>query len=123
MPTVLAVDDVPDNLDILVAHLEQEEIELIVALSGEEGVTLATRIKPDLILMDVMMPGIDGFEACRQLKENPETAKIPLIFLSARSDEKYIERGLSLGAVDYIYKPVSVPLLKARLRNHLAPKY
>jgi PleD family two-component response regulator len=119
LPTVLIVDDVPANLDILVAHLQQENIELVVALSGEEGVSLATQLKPDLILMDVMMPGIGGFEACRQLKLNPSTATIPVIFLTAKNREKDIQQGLSLGAVDYIDKPFSLPILLARLNNHI----
>ena len=118
-PTVLAVDDVPANLDILVAHLQKENIELIVALSGEEGVNLAKQTAPDLILMDVMMPGIDGFEACRRLKMDPTTASIPLIFLTAKSNEPDIKRGLSLGAVDYINKPFSLPILLARLNNYI----
>ena len=121
--TVLVVDDVPSNLDVLVSHLEQENVELVVALSGEEGLALARETHPDLILLDIMMPGIDGYETCRRLKQDPDTADIPVVFLSARNDEVDIEKGLSLGAVDYINKPFSMPILRARLRNHLALKY
>ncbi|MEE2732452.1 MAG: diguanylate cyclase [Pseudomonadota bacterium] len=122
-PTVLIVDDVPANLDVLVENLQQEDIELVVALSGEEGYRLANEIKPDLILLDIMMPGIDGYETCRRLKANRETTDIPVVFLTAKDNERDIEQGLCLGAVDYISKPFSMPILKARLRNHLALKH
>ncbi|MCB1889409.1 MAG: diguanylate cyclase [Rhodocyclaceae bacterium] len=121
-PIVLAIDDVPANLDVLVAHLLQEAIELTVALSGEEGLELADSLRPDLILLDVMMPGMDGFEVCRRLKANPELADIPVLFLTAVDEEVEIERGFALGAVDYVHKPYSIPILKARMHNHLALK-
>lgn len=122
-PTVLIVDDVPTNLDVLVENLQQENIELVVALSGEDGYRLAQDIKPDLILLDIMMPGVDGYETCRRLKANRETMDIPVVFLTAKDNERDIEQGLRLGAVDYISKPFSMPILKARLRNHLALKH
>ncbi|AUM15021.1 hypothetical protein Kalk_18390 [Ketobacter alkanivorans] len=122
-PTVLIVDDVPANLDVLVENLQQENIELVVALSGEEGYRLANEIKPDLILLDIMMPGVDGYETCRRLKATRETTDIPVVFLTAKDNERDIEQGLCLGAVDYISKPFSMPILKARLRNHLALKH
>ncbi|NVJ49395.1 MAG: diguanylate cyclase [Gammaproteobacteria bacterium] len=122
-PTILVVDDVPANLDVMVAHLQQENIELMVALSGEEGLELAKAKLPDLILLDIMMPGIDGYETCRRLKSDPLTADIPVVFLSAKSDEIDVEKGLNLGAVDYINKPFSLPILRARLNNHLALKH
>ncbi len=121
-PIVLAVDDVPANLDVLVEHLHQEDIELTVALSGEEGLELARNLRPDLILLDVMMPGMDGFEVCRRLKGEPELKDIPVLFLTAVDEEVEIERGFALGAVDYVHKPFSLPILKARMRNHLALK-
>jgi len=121
-PIVLAVDDVPANLDVLVEHLHQEDIELTVALSGEEGLELARSLRPDLILLDVMMPGMDGFEVCRRLKSEPELKDIPVLFLTAVDEEVEIERGFALGAVDYVHKPFSLPILKARMRNHLALK-
>lgn len=117
--TILAIDDVPSNLDVLVAHLHEEEVDLIVALSGEEGLELAQTTNPDLILLDVMMPGMNGFETCEKLKANPSTADIPILFLTAKDDEQDIEKGLALGAVDYIAKPFSIPILKARMQNHL----
>lgn len=122
-PRVLIVDDQPANLDILVAHLQQEFCELVVALSGEEGLQLAREIKPDLILLDVMMPGMDGFETCRRLKDAYETSDIPVIFLSAKDDSSSVIRGLKLGGIDYVSKPFSMPVLKQRVRNHLSLKH
>lgn len=121
-PTVLVVDDVPANLDVLVAHLHEENIELTVAVSGEEGLALARSLQPDLILLDVMMPGMDGYEVCRRLKQDPALMDIPVLFLTALDEEVEVERGFALGAVDYIHKPFSLPILKARMRNHLALK-
>ena len=122
-PTVLIVDDVPANLDVLVENLQQEDMDLVVALSGEEGLRLASEIQPDLILLDIMMPGVDGYETCRRLKASRETTDIPVVFLTAKDSEMDMEQGLCLGAVDYISKPFSMPILKARLRNHLALKH
>lgn len=119
---ILVVDDVPANLDVLITHLQQEKLELLVALSGEEGVELALDTRPDIILMDVMMPGIGGYEACRQLKSHPSTAHIPVIFLSAKTSDLDIEKGLAVGAVDYISKPYSLPILLKRINNHLEAK-
>jgi diguanylate cyclase (GGDEF)-like protein len=121
-PLVLAIDDIAANLDVLVAHLGGESLQLMVALSGEDGLTLAREHLPDLILLDIMMPGMDGYEVCRQLKANTATRDIPVIFVSAMDDDINMETGLNLGAIDYISKPFSLPVLKARLRNHLALK-
>lgn len=119
-PSILIIDDVPANLDVLVTHLQEEDMELTVALSGEDGLRLARELQPDLILLDIMMPGMDGFETAARLKGHRDTADIPIVFLSAKDQESDIEHGLLLGAVDYISKPFSMPILKARLRNHLA---
>ena len=119
-PSILIIDDVPANLDVLVANLREENMELTVALSGEDGIRLAKEIRPDLILLDIMMPGIDGYETAKILKAHQATADIPIVFLSAKDQDYDIELGLKLGAVDYISKPFSIPILKARLRNHLA---
>ncbi|NMH66340.1 diguanylate cyclase [Shewanella salipaludis] len=121
-PCVLVVDDNVDNLDVMIANLQQESIELLVSLSGEEGLQLARELSPDLILLDIMMPGMDGFEVCRRLKQDQATADIPVIFISAKNNEADIEQGLRLGAIDFVNKPFSIPILKARLRNHLEVK-
>ncbi|MDN3651788.1 two-component system response regulator [Thalassotalea ponticola] len=118
--TVLVVDDNADNIDIL-RQILRSEYKVKAAKNGELALLIATtKPKPDLILLDVMMPGMDGYEVCRQLKANPITAAIPVIFVTAKSEEQDEQKGLSLGAVDYITKPVSVPIVRARVRTHLA---
>lgn len=119
---MLVVDDVPANLDVVVEHFREESLRLAVALSGEEALELVEEDPPDLILIDIMMPGMDGYELCRRLKSNDHTNDIPVIFLTAKGDAADEERGLALGAVDYITKPFSWPILKARVRNHLELK-
>jgi putative two-component system response regulator len=121
-PTVLVVDDVPSNLDVLVDHLHLENIELMVALSGEEGLNLARSARPDLILLDVMMPGMDGYEVCRRLKAERVTRDIPVIFLTAMTKAEDEEAGLRLGAVDYVTKPISPATVMARVATHLQLK-
>lgn len=118
-PTVLVVDDSPANLRFLETSL-QHEYAIATASDGEQGLREARGPRrPDLILLDVTMPGIDGYETCRLLKEDPRTRSIPVVFLTSLSKEADEERGLALGAVDYIRKPFSVPVLKARIRSHL----
>ena len=102
---VLVVDDNPTNLSVLVNLLRDVGLRVLVATDGESAIEQITYIKPDLILLDVMMPGIDGFETCQRLKANPETVKIPIIFMTALSETVDKVRGLSLGAVDYVTKP------------------
>lgn len=119
MPYLLAVDDSDANLKFITACLS-DEYSVLQASSGEEALVAARgRPVPALILLDVTMPGIDGYEACRLLKEDPRTRSIPVIFLTSLSKEEDEERGLALGAVDYIRKPFSVPILKARVRSQL----
>ena len=121
-PTILIVDDTPENI-ALISLLLKGEYRTKVATEGETALRLAsTNGRPDLILLDVMMPGMDGYEVCRRLKENPKTADIPVIFLTARSDVEDERRGLELGAVDYIAKPISPPIVAARVRTHLQLK-
>lgn len=120
--TLLVVDDVPDNLDVLVELLD-DEYRIKVANSGERALKMLEAGKiPDLILLDVMMPEMDGFEVCRRLKANPATADIPVIFLTAMGEATNVTQGLELGAVDYIGKPADPPILKARIRTHLRLK-
>ena len=119
-PTILIVDDTPENIDVLVASL-CDEYTIKVALNGLKAISIASLLpRPDLILLDVMMPEIDGYDVCLQLKNNPITANIPVIFVTAKHDIKDEEKGLSLGAVDYIIKPISPPIVRARVRTHLA---
>jgi len=121
-PVVLVVDDTPDNL-ALMSGLLADEYRVKVASSGEKALRIASSDPPpDLILLDIMMPGLDGYAVCGRLKSEPLTANIPVIFLTAKSDMEDEKRGLELGAVDYITKPISPPIVMARVRNHLALK-
>lgn len=120
--TILIVDDSADSVALLNSMLKGL-YRTKIALSGEKALELAcTEEAPDLILLDVMMPGMDGYEACRRLKENPATSEIPVIFLTARTDEVDEERGLEIGAEDYIAKPPSAPIVRARIRAQLRLK-
>ena len=117
---ILTVDDIPDNLDVINGVLH-DEYRLKVALRGEKALTIAeSDDPPDLILLDIMMPEMDGYEVCRRLKESSRTKHIPVIFLTAKSEVKDEAMGFALGAVDYITKPISAPLLQARIKTHLA---
>ncbi len=118
---VLIVDDVESNIDILIETLDGE-YEISVAMDGESALESVETEMPDLILLDIMMPGMNGYEVCRTLKENPATKHIPIIFLTAMVDEANEEKGLMLGAVDYITKPFSPELVQARVHNQLELK-
>ncbi|MEH6549839.1 MAG: SpoIIE family protein phosphatase [Pseudomonadales bacterium] len=120
-PTILAVDDTPENLDVVKGILA-EEYHIKVAVHGKVALKIAQSQLPDLILLDIMMPEIDGYEVCRQLKANPATRDIPVIFLTAKGETADEAEGFNLGAADYILKPVNPPLLKARVKTHLALK-
>jgi putative two-component system response regulator len=121
-PTILVVDDTPDNLT-LVSNLLKKDYRVRVAISGEKALKIAlSEAPPDLILLDVMMPVMDGYEVCQQLRSNALTAHIPIIFLTAKSEVEDERKGLSLGASDYITKPISPPILEARVKTHLAAK-
>ena len=120
--TVLVVDDMPDNL-ALIAGLLKDDYIVKAANTGEKALKIAqSDSPPSLILLDVMMPGMDGYEVCRQLKSDPATRNIPIIFLTAKSEVDDEKIGLELGAVDYLTKPVSPPIVMARVKNHLALK-
>ncbi len=116
---ILVVDDNPTNLEVLSESLIQAGFQVAVAIDGESALEQVVYHRPELILLDVMMPGIDGFETCQRLKENPETYDIPVIFMTALSDTQHKVRGLSLGAVDYITKPFQQEEVIARVRIHL----
>ncbi|NGZ04746.1 MAG: two-component system response regulator [Magnetococcales bacterium] len=121
-PTVLVVDDTPDNL-ALMSSLLKEHYKVKVANSGERALRIAlSETPPDLILLDIMMPGMDGYEVCRHLKADPLGRRIPVIFLTAKAEVEDERLGLELGAVDYLTKPVSPPIVLVRVKNHLTLK-
>ena len=120
---VLVVDDLPANLDVLIAAVEGAGFTVLVATSGADALAVARRESPDIILLDVAMPGMDGFETCRQLKADGMTTDIPVIFLTAEHDSERIVAGLGLGAVDYILKPFRKGEVIARLRTHLERRF
>jgi diguanylate cyclase (GGDEF)-like protein len=119
--SILIVDDVPTNIQVLAEALRLE-YRVKVATNGIDALAIARQTPPDLILLDIMMPEMDGFEICRQLKSDPATHGIPIIFVTARDDLADEEKGLNLGAVDYITKPFHLPVVRARVRNHLLLK-
>ena len=119
--TVLAVDDTPENLDVVKGILTPEYV-VKVAINGPMALKIVEKQPPDLILLDIMMPGMNGYEVCRRLKSNPKTSEIPVIFLTAMDQTSDEASGFELGAADYITKPVNPPILEARVKTHLALK-
>jgi putative two-component system response regulator len=119
--TILVVDDAPENIELLNLVLGST-YNIKVALNGEKALEIASNPAdlPDLILLDVMMPGMNGYEVCRQLKTSSLTYKIPVIFVSALNETQDESKGFEAGAVDYITKPVSTPIVRARVKTHLA---
>jgi two-component system sensor histidine kinase/response regulator len=118
-PTILIVDDNPINLRIFGHILSEQEYRIIEARDGLVALDLFESLCPDLVLLDVMMPGIDGFEVCSRIKSNPRNSNVPIIFLSARNDVADIVKGFESGAVDYLAKPFNKAELMARLKTHL----
>ncbi len=116
---LLLVDDTKTNIDLLVAALMDDHV-LSVALNGPSAIMIAKKLRPDLILLDVMMPEMDGFEVCRRLQEDPATADVPIIFLTAMDNPDMKAQGFQAGAVDYITKPFHAAEVKARVRLHLS---
>src|SRR5512134_820097 len=116
---ILLIDDTPTTIEAIAATLRQEDYKVSVATSGEQGLDVLARFRPDLILLDVMMPGMDGFETCARIKAAPEWAEIPVVFLTARGDPDDIVRGFEAGAVDYVSKPFNAHELLARVKTHL----
>ena len=117
---ILIADDTVRNLQILGEVLEREGYQINVAQDGQQALDIATKVSPDLLLLDVMMPVMDGFDVCRALKANPETAGIPVIFLTAKVETDDLVKGFELGAVDYITKPFNTTELLVRVRTHLS---
>ena len=116
---ILIVDDQPANLRLLAQTLESEGYKVLTAPNGEIALKVAPRAQPDLVLLDVVMPGIDGFAVCRQLKENAETQEIPVIFITARTEQEDIVQAFEMGGVDYIQKPFQEAEVRVRVQNHL----
>ena len=121
-PLILIVDDTVKNLQILGTILKEENYKIAVANNGNQAILAANEIKPDLILLDVMMPELDGFETCKKLKSLSETKDIPIIFLTAKVETEDIIEGFKAGAVDYITKPFNSYELKARVKTHIELK-
>jgi DNA-binding NarL/FixJ family response regulator len=116
---VLIVDDDPDAISMLNAALSEAQMTALVALSGEQALTIARRIRPDLILMDAMMPGMDGFEACQKIKADAVIAHIPVVFMTGLSASEDMVKGFDSGGIDYVTKPIDLKALIARIRAHL----
>ena len=120
-PTVLIVDDAPENLMVMESILAKH-YSLKSFNDAREALDYAFANPPDLILLDIMMPKIDGFEVCRRLKANPELVDIPVIFITSKNEDEYEEMGFSVGASDFIHKPINAPILVARVKTHLKIK-
>lgn len=118
--TILVVDDEPDALRMLTAALERAEMSVLVATSGEAALELLGNIVPDLILMDAVMPGMDGFETTQKIKARPETSSIPVIFMTGLTESEHVVEAFEVGGVDYVRKPVDLNELLARVRVHMA---
>ncbi|MBF0303852.1 MAG: response regulator [Desulfamplus sp.] len=116
--SILVVDDTEENIDIL-SDLLGDDYDVSVAMNGKDALHDIAKNPPDLILLDIMMPEIDGYEVCRRVKADPVTKEIPIIFISAMSEEIDEAKGLELGAIDYITKPISPSIVKSRIKNHL----
>ncbi len=116
---VLIVDDEPNNLKLM-RQILSGKYQLSIASSGIKAIDIAKKVKPELILLDIMMPNMDGYETCRRLKSDPETTKIPVVFITAKSEVEDEKRGFDVGAVDYITKPISKPIVLTRVATHLA---
>ena len=118
-PTILIIDDQPAMLNLLIEAFEPAGFDVLVALQGEMALMLLNQVTPDVILLDAMMPGIDGFETCRRLKRRPGLALVPVIFMTGLSETEDIVQGLQAGGVDYVTKPVAPTEVIARVKVHL----
>ncbi len=117
---VLLVDDSPESLGFLTAALEEAGVTVLVARSGEAALAIVGRVTPDVVLMDAVMPGLDGFETCRRMKGMAALTHVPVIFMTGLTDTEHIVHALESGGVDYLAKPINVDELRARIRVHLA---
>ncbi|MGA9665426.1 MAG: response regulator [Gallionella sp.] len=121
-PAILVVDDAPENLMVMESILAKD-YSLKLFNDSSKALEHAYANPPDLILLDIMMPKIDGFEMCRRLKANPKLADVPVIFITSQTDIEDEERGFSVGASDFIHKPISTPIVKARVKTHIKIKF
>jgi len=121
-PYLLIVDDEPKNLQVLGTILKKRSHIIAVATNGQQALDMIIKRKPDLILLDVMMPGLSGYETCQKLKEKKETKDIPVIFLTAKYQPEDIVKGFEVGAVDYVTKPFNTAELLARIKTHIELK-
>jgi DNA-binding response OmpR family regulator len=117
---VLLVDDSPDALGFLTEALEASGYSVLIATSGHAALSIVARISPDLILLDAVMPGMDGFEACKALKADPVVAQVPVIFMTGLTETEHVVKALESGGVDYLTKPINIDELRARIRVHLS---
>jgi DNA-binding NarL/FixJ family response regulator len=117
---VLLVDDTPDTLAMLTDALDQAGFTVLIATGGAAALAICGRVTPDVILLDAMMPGLDGFETCRRLKQSGTAAHVPVIFMTALSETEHIVKGFGAGGVDYVSKPIVLDEMFARIRTHLA---
>ena len=117
---ILVVDDSPDSLKFLTEVIEDTGATVLVALSGQKSLDVIDQVTPDVILMDAIMPGMDGFEACRRIKKNSAMLHVPVIFMTGLSDTEHIVAGFQAGGVDYLVKPIDPDELVARMQVHLA---
>src|SRR5688500_2173607 len=118
--TVLVVDDTPDTLGFLTDTLDHAGFTVLIATDGDSALDLVDQITPDLVLMDAVMPGMNGFEACRKLKREKLLSHMPVIFMTGLSETEHVVEGLAAGGVDYVTKPIVIDELLARIRVHLA---
>jgi DNA-binding response OmpR family regulator len=117
---VLLVDDSPEALGFLTEALEQSGFSVLIATSGNAALNIADRITPDIILLDAVMPGMDGFETCMRLKANASLTQVPVVFMTGLTETEHVVRALEAGGVDYLTKPINIDELRARIRVHLS---
>ena len=117
---VLLVDDSPEALGFLTEALEQSGFSVLIATSGTSALNIVDRITPDIILLDAVMPGMDGFETCERLKANASVSQVPVVFMTGLTETEHVVRALEAGGVDYLTKPINIDELRARIRVHLS---
>lgn len=120
-PKILVVDDQPINIRVI-HGLFKSQFDVIMAMNGEQALSQAEQHRPDLIILDVMMPDMDGYEVCRRLKANPSTSAIPVVFVTAHNEPADQIQGIALGAIDFISKPINAVLVEARVTTYMAFK-